>query len=157
VKLIALLYDKRLCPQCFDALGWVEGRASGMPASHLSFLQAECPSCHPTNSVIALKAVLRDCKMKMDSTININKPTATTRIMIYILFLDALELTMLYSLTKLWTKMAADCWRSVGHQENCDDSQSTLPKIHLTTQSKTGLWDVFPSITAQQSMQLCNI
>jgi len=28
-----------------------------MPASH-SFLQAGCPSCHPTNSVKALKAIL---------------------------------------------------------------------------------------------------
>ena len=26
----------------------------------LSFLQAGCPSCHPTNSVIALKAILND-------------------------------------------------------------------------------------------------
>ena len=30
------------------------------PTPHHSFLQAGCPSCHPTNSVIALKAILND-------------------------------------------------------------------------------------------------
>jgi len=32
-------------------------RQINMPASHHSILQAGCPSCHPTNSVKALKAV----------------------------------------------------------------------------------------------------
>jgi len=39
-----------------------------MPAPHHSvFLQAGCPSCHPTNSVKALKAVSNDYnKIKYD-------------------------------------------------------------------------------------------
>ena len=51
-----------LCLQCFDAVGWAAGRASGLQKNWVvgcwrGYLSAaRCPSCRPTNSAKALKA-----------------------------------------------------------------------------------------------------
>ena len=46
-----------------------------MPAPHHSFLQAGCPSCHPNNSVKALKAKLH-CSIEMKGLIHGSNSTA---------------------------------------------------------------------------------
>ena len=55
-------------------------------APPLSSLQAGCPSCHPTNSVKALKAVKISCKICFVSGVRNNSPWATAYNPVYCCF-----------------------------------------------------------------------
>jgi len=49
----------------------------------LSFLQARCPSCHPTNSIKALKAIKLLIEHFLQNTYNANANTPLTVVLIF--------------------------------------------------------------------------
>ena len=67
-----------------------------MPASHHSvftngFLQAGCPSCHPTNSVKALKAFIPNSLSRIKSSVTYSDPAPTSSVQMRIAYLDAVR------------------------------------------------------------------
>ena len=48
--------EKKQCRFYWSKRQWVAVASAGISTPPLSFLQARCPSCHPTNSIKALKA-----------------------------------------------------------------------------------------------------